>query len=109
MIGLVFRIVDTLIKLKLMKRLTGFHLNLKDIRDYITASAIMAIIVYILRTQIGNLSAKAIEAAPPILILILVGAAIYTGVLYLISHQFRVFVKEVHYFLTRYSQDILSR
>ena len=101
-ISLVFRAVDALIKLKLMKRLTELRLNLKNMRDYIAASAVMAIIVYILRTQIGNLSARAIEAAPPILMLIIIGAATYTSTLYLISRQFRSLLKDIRVFLLKY-------
>ena len=101
-ISLVFRAVDALIKLKLMKRLTELRLNLKNMRDYIAASAVMAIIVYILRTQIGNLSARAIEAAPPILMLIIIGAATYTSTLYLISRQFRSLLRDIRVFLLKY-------
>ena len=101
-ISLVFRAVDALIKLKLMERLTELRLNLKNMRDYIAASAVMAIIVYILRTQIGNLSARAIEAAPPILMLIIIGAATYTSTLYLISRQFRSLLKDIRVFLLKY-------
>ena len=101
-ISLVFRVVDALIKLELMKRLTELRLNLKNMRDYITASTIMAIIVYILRMQIGKLSARAIEAAPPIIMLVIIGAATYISILYLISRQFRSLLKDIHVFLLKY-------
>ncbi|MCD6089686.1 hypothetical protein J7K07_08240, partial [Candidatus Bathyarchaeota archaeon] len=101
-ISLVFRIADTMIKLKLMKKLTKLRINLKNMKDYIAASAIMAITIYILRVQIGKLSAKAIKAALPILMLIIVGALIYIGILYLMSRRFRNILKDIYVFLGQY-------
>jgi len=62
----------------------------------------MAITIYILRVQIGKLSAKAIKAALPILMLIIVGALIYIGILYLMSRRFRNILKDIYVFLGQY-------
>ena len=101
-ISLLFRIADAMIKLKLMKKLTELRINLKNTKDYIAASAIMAITIYILRMQIGKLSAKAIKATPPILMLIVVGALVYVGILYLMSRRFRDLLKDIYVFLGQY-------
>jgi len=97
--SLVFRIVDALVKLRLMRRLTELRLTFRGVRNYIIASAIMTVIIYILRIRIGSLPVKAIEAAVPILMLIIVGAIIYASTLYLISQEFRSFLKDIRVFL----------
>jgi len=102
-INLVFAVIRSTINLNLMRKLTKLRLNLKNLTHYLAASTIMIIVVYVVRTYIGLLPAKAIEAAPPILVLVAIGALTYGAILYLISKEFRSFLREVGPFIANMS------
>ncbi|MEM2385330.1 MAG: hypothetical protein QXL74_08655 [Candidatus Bathyarchaeia archaeon] len=102
LINLLFACVRMLINLKLMKKMTGLKLNIAGLKPYFVASMIMAIAVFTLKSAVGTLPAKVLEAAPILFFFIVVGTLIYVGVLYLISNDFRVFLKEVQGFIKSY-------
>lgn len=99
--GLGFTILRSIIGLRLMKKYTTLRLNHGNIIHYVAVSAIMAILVYILRMGVGELPAKAIEAVPPLLLLILAGAMIYGVILYVVNQDFRSFLKEAYSFIAQ--------
>jgi len=103
LISLIFMILRSVVNLRIMKKLTKLKLTYRNLGHYMIASMIMAASIYFLRGRIGPLPSRAVEAAPPILGLVLLGAAIYGAVLYLISKHFRSFLKEVWSFVSRYS------
>ena len=98
-INLVFAVMRSTINLNLMRKFTKLRLNLKNLTHYLAASTTMTIAVYIVRTYIGSLPAKAIEAAPPILALVAIGALTYGAILYLINKEFRSLLREVRSFI----------
>jgi len=102
LIHFAYSIVGALINLRLMSRMTDFRLNFGCLKPYFIASAVMIIVVYALRNMLGPLPARVLEAAPLIVALVVVGALIYGGTLYLISRQFREFLKEARSFINSY-------
>jgi len=105
-INLLFAMIRSIINLNLMKRFTELRLNLKNLPHYLTASTIMTAVVYMIRLRIGPISARAIEAAPPILVLVAVGALTYGVILYVISKEFRSLFREVRSFITNRAYKI---
>ena len=101
-INLVFAVIRSTINLSLMRKFTKLRLNLKNLTHYLVASTIMTIVVYAVRTYIGSLPAKAIEAASPALSLVILGAVIYVLTLCLISRHFRSYLKEVWSFVSKH-------
>ena len=99
-INLLFAVIRSTINLKLMRKFTKLRLNLRNLLHYLIASTIMITVIYMIRARIGPLPARAIEAAPPILVLVSIGALTYGAILYLISRNFRFFVKEVYKFIS---------
>ena len=100
-ISFIYSIVSLLVNLRLMKKMTKIRLNLQTLRPYVVASTIMAIIVYFLRSLIGDLPEKALEASSLILLLIVAGGLIYCTILYFISQEFKRLLKEAKsYFIT---------
>ena len=99
--NLMIAILKSVIGLKLMKKYTSLRLNQGNVIHYLIASTIMAIFVYILRINIGELPTKAIEAALYILPLIVIGAVIYGVVLYAINRDFRSFLREVYPYIAQ--------
>ena len=100
-INLLFAMVRSIINLSLMRRFTELRLNLKNLPYYLTASTIMTAVVYMIRLQIGPIPARAIEAAPPILFLVILGAVIYIAILCAADQDFRNLVKETKIFIIR--------
>jgi len=98
-INLLFAMIRSIINLNLMRRFTELRLNLKNLPHYLTASTIMTAVVYMIRLHIGFIPARAIEAAPPILVLVAVGALTYGVILYFISKEFRSLLREVRSFI----------
>jgi len=101
-INLLFAMIRSVINLSLMRRFTELRLNLKNLPHYLTASTIMTAVVYMIRLQIGPIPARAIEAAPPILFIVILGAVIYVVILCLISRHFRSYLKEVWSFVSKH-------
>jgi len=99
MINLTFTALRSAVNLKLMKKLTQLRLKLGNLPHYITASIIMATIIYLIRVSIGALPQRIFETAPIILLLVVLGAIIYLGLLYLLSKDFRKFLGEIRIFL----------
>ena len=81
-----------------MEKFTDLKLNFKNLPRYLLASITMAVIIYITRKQIGSLPTKAIQAATPLIILVAMGVLIYGALLYLLSKDFREFIKELSEF-----------
>jgi len=102
-INLLFAAMRSAINLNLMRKFTKLRLNLRNLSHYLIASTIMITVIYMIRARIGPLPARAIEAAPPILVLVAIGTLIYGVTLYLISKEFRVFLKEVKSFTANMS------
>ena len=102
MINLMWAIAGAMINLKLMRDMTSFRLNLSALKPYLASATIMALAVYALREVLGFKPARALEAGCQILLLVIVGGAIYGGVLYLISKEFRRFLREVRNFINSY-------
>ena len=98
-INLLFAMIRSIINLNLMRKFTELRLSLKNLPHYLTASIIMTTVVYMIRLRIGPIPARAIEAAPPILILVAVGTLTYGAILYLISKEFRTLLREVRSFI----------
>ena len=101
-INLLFAMIRSIINLNLMRRFTELRLNLKNLPHYLTASIIMTAVVYMIRLRIGPIPARAIEAAPPIFFLVILGAVNYTVILCLISRHFRSYLKEVWSFVSKH-------
>ena len=101
-INFAYSIAWTVINLRLMNKMTDFRLNFGSLKPYLIASAVMATSVYVLRSMLGPLPARVLEAAPLIVALVVVGALIYGGTLYLISREFREFLKEARTFINSY-------
>ena len=99
-INLLFAVIRSAVNLNLMRKFTKLRLSFKNLPHYLVASTIMIAVVRLVRTYIGPLSARAYEAALPILVLIAIGALTYGAILYLISRDFRFFVKEVYKFVS---------
>jgi len=99
-INLLFALIRSAVNLNLMRKFTELKLGFKNLPYYLLASTIMMAVVYIIRTYIGPLPARAFEAAPPILSSIAIGALTYGAILYLISDSFKLFVKEVYKFIS---------
>jgi len=97
-----YSIAGAVINLKLMKKMTNFRLNFGCLKPYLIASAVMTVAVYALRNMFGALPGRVLEAAPLIIALVVVGALIYGGTLFLISKEFRRFLKEVRSFIDSY-------
>ena len=107
-INFAYSIIGAVINLKLMNKMTNFRLNLGCLKPYLVASAVMAMIIYTLRNMLGPLPVEVLKAAPLIIALVIIGALIYGGTLYLISREFREFLKEVRSFINSYkSADFL--
>jgi len=107
-INLIWAIAGAMINLKLMRDMTSFRLNLSTLKPYLISATIMALAVYALREALGFRPARALEAGCQILFLVIIGGAIYGGVLYLISKEFRRFLREVRNFINSYKlTDIL--
>ena len=107
-INLMWAIAGAVINLKLMRDMTSFRLNLSTLKPYLASATIMALAIYALREALGFRPARALEAGCQILLLVIIGGAIYGGVLYLISKEFRRFLREVRNFINSYKlTDIL--
>jgi len=107
-INLLWAIAGAVINLKLMRDMTSFRLNLSTLKPYLASATIMALAVYALREALAFRPARALEAGYQILLLVMIGGAIYGGVLYLISKEFRRFLREVKNFINSYKlTDIL--
>ena len=102
MISFAYSIAGAVINLRLMKKMTSFRLNFRSLKPYLTASVVMAMAVYAFRNMLGPLPARVLEAAPLIIALVVVGALIYGGTLYLISREFREFLREARSFINSY-------
>jgi len=98
-INLLFAMIRASMNLKLMRKFTGLKLNLKNMLHYLMASTIMVITVHAGRALLDPLPSSASRALPPILALVALGAAVYGGVLYAFSKNFREFVREIMDFL----------
>jgi len=98
-ISLMFAILRSVINLKLMKKLTKLKLTYGNLSHYVAASIIMVALIYLLRTRIGRLPSRALEAAPPILFLVILGAIIYGTILYVTNQDFRNLIKEAKIFV----------
>ena len=101
-INLLFAVIRSAVNLKLMRRFTVLKLDLRNLPHYLLASTIMAVVVCSVRTCIGPLSARALEAALPILFLVAIGALTYGAIMYLINRDFRLFIKEVYSFISSF-------
>ena len=107
-INLMWAIVGAIINLKLMRKMTPFKLNLSTLKPYLISAIVMALAVYLIREALGFKPARALEAGCQILLLVIIGGAIYGGILYLISKEFRRFLREVKNFINSYKlTDIL--
>jgi len=107
-INLIWAIVGAIINLKLMRKMTPFKLNLSTLKPYLISAIIMALAVYLIREALGFKPARALEAGCQILLLVVIGGTIYGGILYLISKEFRRFLKEIRSFISNYKlADIL--
>ncbi|RLE62269.1 MAG: hypothetical protein DRJ38_09945, partial [Thermoprotei archaeon] len=107
-INLTWAIVGAIINLKLMRKMTSFKLNLSNLKPYLISAIVMALAVYLIREALGFKPARALEAGCQILFLVVIGGAIYGGILYLISKEFRRFLREVRNFINSYKlTDIL--
>ncbi len=107
-INLVWAIVGAIVNLKLMRDKTSFRLNLSSLKSYLISAIIMALTVYAIREALGFRPARALEAGCQILFLVIIGGTIYGGILYLISKEFRRFLKDVKNFINSYKlTDIL--
>ena len=100
-INLMIAILKSVIGLKLMRKYTSLRLSRGNIAHYLTASTIMAVSVYIIRMNIGELPSRAIEAALYLLPLIIAGAVIYGAVLYVLNQDFRSFLGEIYSFIAQ--------
>jgi len=101
-INLVYSIAGAMINLRLMKKMTSFQISFEILKPYLIASVVMVAVVYALRNMLGPLPARVLEAAPIIISLVAVGALIYGGILYLISKEFREFLREARSFISNY-------
>ena len=99
MISLCFAVLRAAVNLRLMRKLTKLNLTYRNLIHYIAASAVMAAVIYLLRMRMPPLPTRAVEAAPPIIILVALGAIIYGAILYATSQEFRNFLKEVRIFI----------
>jgi len=107
-INLTWAIVGAIINLRLMRKMTPFKLNLSTLKPYLISAIVMALAVYLIREALGFKPARALEAGCQILLLVVIGGAIYGGILYLISKEFRRFLRDVRDFINSYKlADIL--
>jgi len=100
-INLTIAILKSIIGLRLMRKYTPLRLNEGNIVHYLIASTVMAIFVYIVRTNIGELPSGALGAALYLFPLIITGAVVYGATLYAINRDFRSFLREVYSFITQ--------
>lgn len=105
-INLLFAVIRSAINLNLMRSFTKLRLNLRNLPHYLIASTLMITVIYIVRAKIGRLPAGAIEATSWILVLITTGALTYGVTLYILSKDFRIFLKEVKSFIANMSLSL---